>query len=320
MFRNLQKILCGLEEATYGTDPSPSVGTDDIDAKNIVVNYPTEKLDRDLQRESLSPKNPITGKKWIEISFTCELKGSGTHGTAPQIGDLLEACGFSESIGEDGGGSSSVVYTPASMGHKSITFNLYEVNASSGGDYIKHTIKGARGDVNFAFEAGQIARAEFTFQGLYTKPSDIADPGDPSYESSSPPIVDSLSLSYGGNSDLVAQAVNIALGNDVSEKPDLNTQYGIAGYRINGRTPTGDFNPEAVLLATYDFWQDLVNSEKNALSLTLGSTQGNILEVSAPKVTLDNIDQGERNGITTKEIPFTLGMDAGDDELSLAFK
>lgn len=315
MFRAKQKILCAKEEETYGSDITPAVGTNDIDASNIVINYRGEKLDRDLQRESLSPENPVIGKKSIEISFTCELKGSGSAGTAPQIADLLEACGFSESV--DAG--SSVVYAPASTGHKSVTIYLYDVQVESSGNYRLHKITGARGNANLIFEAGQIARVEFTFQGLYNIPTDVVDPGDPSYESTNPPIVDSATLQLNSES-LIAQMVGINLNNNVVEREDLNTAHGLKGFEITGRAPTGEMNPEAVLLATYDFWTDWADATARALELTLGATAGNILEVSAPKVTPDNIDEADRNGIRAERIPFTLGLDSGDDELILTFK
>lgn len=318
MFRTKQKILCAKEEETYGTDVTPAVGTNDIDASNIVISYRGEKLDRDLQRETLSPESPVVGKKSIEISFTCELKGSGTHGTAPQIGDLLEACGFSEATGASGG-SSSVVYNPASTGHKSVTIYLYDVQVESSGNYRLHKITGARGNANLIFEAGQIARVEFNFQGLYNIVTDVADPGDPSYESTNPPIVDSATFKL-NNESLVAQMVGINLNNNLVEREDLNTAHGLKGFEITGRSPTGEFNPESLLLATYDFWTDWVGATQRALELTLGDTQGNILEVDAPKVTLDNIDEEDRNGIRSERIPFTLGLDSGDDELVLTFK
>lgn len=318
MFRTKQKILCIKEEGSYGSDSSPAVGTNDIDASNIVRNYNGEKLDRDLQRETLSPESPIIGKKSMQISFTCEVKGSGTHGTAPQLGDLLEACGFSESIGASGG-SSSVVYNPASTGHKSVTIYLYDVQTEGSGDYRLHKITGARGNCNVIAEAGQIARIEFTFQGLLNDMIDVSDPGDPSYESTNPPIVESASFQINTTS-LVAQMINLNMNNNIAERPDMNTAHGIAGFQITGRTPTGEFTPESVLKATYDFITDWKAATSRAIEFTLGDTQGNIVEVSAPALTLDNISEEDREGVQGERIPFSLGLSSGDDELQLVFK
>jgi len=317
MYRSKQKILLGKEEASYATDPTPTLASNAIDAKDIKINYVGEVLERDLQRESISPVASKLGKRSIEISFTCELKGSGTAGTAPAIGDLLEACGFAESSGHTGG-SSSVLYKPASTGHKSITFYLYDVQAETG-NYRLHEVNGARGNANIILEAGQIPRIEFSFKGKYVLPIDTADPGNATYESTTPPVVSSSSFSLNSVGTLVIQSVNVDIANEVSERPDLDDATSIAGFMITGRKPNGSFNPEAVLLATYDFWTDWVGATQRALSVVCGATAGNICTITAPKVIIDAISEGDRNGIRTEDIPFRLSLDSGDDELVLSF-
>ena len=311
-FLSRQKVLLVKEEATYGTDPVPTVGDNAIDAMGIKTNYPGEVLERDMERASISPVAPKLGKRYAEVSFSTELKGSGAAGTAPAIGDLLEACGFGEAVSA----GVSVTYTPASTGHKSVTFYVYDIQAATGNSRL-HKITGARGTFNLITEAGQIARIEWTFQGLYTKPADVASPGAASYESTKPPIVESSTFTLNSVATLVAQALNIDIANEVSQREDINAAAGIKGFEIIGRKPNGSFNPEAVLLATYDFWGDWVAATERALELVVGSVAGNIITISAPKVTLDTISEGERNGIRTEDIPFKCAMNTGDDEISI---
>lgn len=312
-FLTKQKLLLAKEESVYGTDPTPTVGDNAIDASDIKINYVGDVLDRNLMRDNLSPTNPVIGKRYIEISFNCEIKGSGSAGTAPALGDLLEACGLTESVSA----GSSVTYTPSANTMKSVTFYLYDVSIGSGSSRM-HEINGARGNVNFVMEAGQIARAEFSFQGLYNIPVDCSAPSTPTFESTLPPVVNSASFTLNSVS-LVAQAVSIDMGNEVSQSENVSATTGISSFQIVGRKPVGQFNPEAVLLATYDFWSDWTGATKRALSIAVGATAGNICTITAPKVTLDALSEGELNGIMTADIPFHLGVNSGNDEIQLKF-
>ena len=315
-YRTRQKILLAKEESEYGSDPTPTVGDNAIDAEEIKVNYQGEVLERGLQRESLSPVRSLVGQRWIEVSFTCELKGSGSAGTAPAIGDLLEACGFSESVDE----GSSVVYAPASVGHKSITIYVYDVQTASSGNYRLHKITGARGNVNIVMEAGQIAKLEFTFQGKYNLPTDESDPGNASYESTTPPVVDNSTFTINSSDAIIAQALNLDMGNEVVKRPDITSSGGIAGFEIVARKPNGAFNPEALLVATYDFWSDWTAATERALSILIGSAAGNKATIAAPKITLDNIAEGDRDGIRIEDIPYRCGLSSGDDEVTITFE
>jgi len=315
MFRTKQKILLAKEESTYGTDASPTVADNAIEARNIRFNYAGDILERNLEKESLSPDAPVLGKRFCDISFEVELKGSGSKGTAPAIGDLLEACGFAETVSA----GSSVTYDPASTGHKSITIYVYEVQTESGNWRLKKAT-GCRGTFNIRLEAGGIAVLEFKFQGLYTALSDVSDPGNASYESTLPPVVESANFTINSVNSLVVQSMNIDIANEISQRDDINSSGGIKGFVITGRKPNGTFNPEAVLSATYDWWTDWVNANRRALSVVVGSADGNKCTISAPKVSIDAINEGEKNGIITDEIPFRLSIDSGDDEIELKFE
>jgi hypothetical protein len=318
MFLSKNKLLLIKEETTEGQDASPTPAANAIEAKGIKIEYLGELLERDLLRSTFSNNAPLMGQRNIELSFTMEVKGSGTSGTAPKIGDMLEACGFSEHIGA-AGGSSSVVYKPASSGIKSVTIYLYEMQDT--GNCRLHKITGARGSVSYNFEAGKIATAEFKVQGLYNDPTDVAVPTGSAFESTVPPIVESSLFTLNSSDDLVASAVKIDMNNEIAKREDLNSATGLLGFIITGRKPSGSFNPEALLKATYDFHTDWKNATARALSIALGAAagNGNHLVVTAPKLVLEKIGEGERAGIRTEDIPFRLAVNSADDEIELKF-
>jgi hypothetical protein len=184
------RILLAKEEAIYGTDPTPTVAANAIEAKNVKVNYMGDLLERDNVRSNISPVSPVVGKRWVEVSFDIELKGSGTKGTAGRIGDLLEAC----SMAETASAGSSVVYVPTSSSQKSVTLWIYDNDSASA---VLHKVTGAMGNFSIKLTAGQYGVISFAFKGKYNAPTDVALTVAPTYESTTPPIVESAVFTLG---------------------------------------------------------------------------------------------------------------------------
>lgn len=314
MFLTGKRILLAKEESTYGTDPTPVVASNAIDAEKIEISYEGDVLERNPVRGYLSPVAPAgIGKRSVKLSFDVELKGSGSAGTAAKLGDLLEACGFAETVSA----GSAVSYAPSSGAIKSITLYLYDLQDS--GSCVLHKVKGARGTMQLNAAAGQIAKFSFTFNGLYELPTDAAAPSAPTYESTKPPVVESAQVTLNGVSSLVVSEVSLDMQNNIVSSDDVNAATGISKFALTGRKPTGKIAPEAVLLATYDFWTDWKNAAERAASLVIGATAGNIITISMPKLTIDSIAGGDRNGILTRDLPFRASASAGNDEVSIIF-
>lgn len=306
-----QRILTAKIETNYGEDSSP-IGTDAVNARNIKVNYSGDVLERDLHRNDLSPVAPVLGKRSVEVSFEVDLAGSGSQGVAPDIGDLLQACGFLETVNA----GSSIVYTPASQAVKSVTIKVYDLLDATNSKI--HKITGARGNVSFDFSAGQLAKANFTFRGLYTAPVD-GTTVTPTFFATVPPVVSSGGLSFDSVTTLVVQSVSVDMGNEIAEIPSIGSANGLESVRIVGRRPSGSFNPEAVSIATYDGYSDWTASTQLAFSFNVGSVNYNKIAISMPKVTIDALNDGDVNGLRSTDIPFKLNRNSGNDEISITF-
>ena len=308
------RILLAKEETGgYGVDPTPTVAANALEARNVKVSYQGDLLERDNVRSNISPVSPVVGKRWVEVTFDVELKGSGTKGTAGRIGDLLEAC----SMAETASAGSSVTYVPTSSSQKSVTIYVYDNDTGSA---VLHAITGAMGNFTIKLTAGQYGVLSFAFKGLYNAPSDVALTSAPTYETTAPPIVESAVFTLGLDEDLIAQEVNLDIGNEIAMRDDISSANGIKGIVVANRKGKGSFNPEATLIATYDFWTDWTGSAQKALSAVIGSASGNKCTITAPKVTIDNIADGDRERVLTRDIPFSLGQNAGNDEISLKFE
>ena len=92
-----QAVLLAASEGTgasnYGSLASMN-GTNAVLTTIPSFSFDVETYERDVARNSLSPLPPRTTNMDVSVSFSCEIKGSGTAGTAPEIAPLLLACGM----------------------------------------------------------------------------------------------------------------------------------------------------------------------------------------------------------------------------------
>ena len=78
-------------------------------------------------------------------------------------------------------------------------------------------------------------------------------------------------------------------------------------------------NPEAILLATYDWYADWKAGTGRALTMDIGSEAGNKCRITAPNVMIEGISQGDRNSLNVKDIGLRFNLSDADDEVQLAF-
>jgi len=299
-------VILAKIEGTYGVDPVPTSPDNAILVSSPDLKVDGEILTRDYVRQNMSPIGHVIGKKKVTCSFTCELKGSGTAGTAPQVGVLLRACGLEETVA-----ASSVTYTPRSTGFESVTLYVYF-------DGLLHKVPGVVGSVSLNLEAGKYGELSFDFEGKYTKPIDAALPASGPVITPTPEIVKSANFSVGGYAATI-NGLQFGLNNTITAPGNVNSADGYGDLRITGRDPSGSFDPEAVLLATHDFWAAWEAATPQALTVTIGATAGNIVDVDVDFAVSREIGYGDREGIRTYEIPYTAQGSAGDDEVEIIF-
>ena len=93
-----KRLILIEEESTYGTDASPD-GADAVLVRDLSITpQQSDIVSRDLIRPYLGASEQLLANTRVECTFSVELAGSGTAGTAPRYGKALKACGFSETI------------------------------------------------------------------------------------------------------------------------------------------------------------------------------------------------------------------------------
>jgi hypothetical protein len=156
MLTSREVILVKLE-ATYQQDPGLSASDDAVLVEQPSwANEGARMIERAVTKPTFGKKQQVFGGSLKKISFSCEVKGSGTAGHAPEIGALLQACALGETVVAD----TSVTYAPVSTpsSHKSVTIGYYQ-------DGMFRKLYGCRGTVSFSLEAGGKMMAAFEMTG-----------------------------------------------------------------------------------------------------------------------------------------------------------
>lgn len=307
-------------ESTYGVDAVP-VAADGLYAAigglpEIVQEANTlNDVSRGGVLSKMQPAPP--GPRSFRFSVRVPLRGRGAAYSAsvkPKVGTLLRACGFSETLVTTGG-SESVTYKPRSSGWESASIYVYL-------DGLLYKMLGSRGNVNFTMRTGGIAFAEFTLDAFYADPTDVAavfPTGEPTLP---PPTFVSSAFQLGtANYAAPFQSINVDMKNQVVLLPDSTKADGIGSVEIVDRIPDGSFDPEAALVATFNYYSAWKSQTLQDMSWQLGGVQYNRVKFTLPEVALSQVTVGDRNGAAIFTTPFTIvsSSSAGDDEVQVVF-
>ena len=301
----LRKRLIVIEtESSYGTDPTPD-GADAVLVRDLSITpQSSDVVSRDLIRPYLGASQQLLANTRVECTFSVELAGSGTAGTAPQYGKALKACGLAETVAS----GTSVTYDPVSASFSSVTIH-YNI------DGVRHKVTGCRGNVGITASVGEIPTLDFSFTGIYNAPDDSALL-TPTYANQDDPLIfkngntsSFALLSYAG----ALQSFSFDLGNSTTYRELVG---GTKEVLITDRAASGSVSIEAVALGTKDYFDAALGN----LQFTHGSTAGNIVQFTSSKVDIGDVAYGDSDGIAMLEIPYTCVPDsAANAEFDLIF-
>jgi hypothetical protein len=304
-------LLLAKEESTYGTDPTPTTGSNAFLAYDVELRPQSTVIERNPMSVTLSREKTKNTFKFYEISFMVEIAGSGSAGTAPRgVGDLLEACGMSETVV----GATSVTYKPATSSLKSVTIYGHK-------DGIMYELNGCVGNVNIIARAGETPKYQFSLSGLYNIPADTTFPSSATFDSTQPEVCQGLTYTFGSSLAPNASSLEINLNNEIGRLDTFAGADGIAAFAVTSRNPQFTLETEAITRATSDgdLWSDLGTFTSRAMSLALGATAGNICTITTPAAVIDNMNVVDRNGIQSYSLTGSLARSSGDDEVSIAY-
>ena len=306
----LRKRLILVEtESTYGTDPTPD-GADAVLVRDLSITpQQSDTVSRELIRPYLGASEILLANTRVECTFSVELAGSGTAGTAPQYGKALQACGLSETVVA----ATSVTYAPVSSSFDSVTIH-YNI------DGVRHKVTGARGTFTLNANVGEIPTIDFTFTGIYNAPDDSALP-TATYANQATPLIfkngntDTFSLlSYSG----CLQSVSMDLGNTIVYRELIGCEKEVL---ITDRSANGTVVVEAPTIAEKDYFAAaLTDATLGNLTFQHGTAAGNIVDFSSTRVDIGDVSYSDQDGIAMLNMPYTaIPSTAGNDEFSLIY-
>lgn len=294
-------------ESTYNTDSSPLAANAVAFSELSWSNEGLRMVERGVIQQGLDTLQRIYAGMLKTLTFTVELKGSGAAGTAPEFGPLLRACGLGETISA----STSATYAPVSSSIESCTIYYYE-------DGSLHKMTGCRGNCNFDFAVGDVAKAVFTMTGHRADPTD-ATLASPVYDSTNPIGLINIPFTLGGDS-LVVNGFNLDLANVIATPESLSATDGYSTVQITGRDPGGSLDPENVVVSTTPLIADFTGGVLNAISIgSIGGTAGNKVDLDLPKAYYVDATNADRQGVRTYDMAYNAAINTGDDEMSLVF-
>lgn len=306
------EVILAKIESSYNTDPTPTAGSNAVLVQNVVPKVSGLRMvERPAIRANLNDVQAVYGGQLMELSFDCEIKGSGTAGTAPEIGVLFRGCALHETVVA----VTSVTYNPISSAHESITLYWYE-----GGKKL-HKITGARGDYTIKATAGGLMLASFKFTGHYTAPTDQSIPS-PTYLTTVPRTALSMTITVGGVA-VVARDWTVAAGQTVAMPPSIQASDGYSEIQITDQKFSGTMTIEAELASVIDVDTQLQNGTGLTFSPgTLGSVGGNkfALTTASNGLYWTSRDWTDGDGLRLRSMPFGLvDSSAGNDSIAMAF-
>ena len=300
-------------ETTAGTLATPA-STDAILISDASFDLDYKNVDRNLIRPYFGHPGQLVGTRNVKIGFTCELFGSGTAGTAPAWGALLQACAFAETIAA----GVSVEYTPVTSGLKTISI-LYHL------DGITHTALGCMGNVTFGMKDGERPTMKFEFVGIDGGPAAASMPATSYTAWKVPAVVNSINsnkvklggtyaaAAVTGGTDYCSRGFEINMANDVKYLPLL----GCTSVDIFDRKPTSSIALDLTAAQEVTMRSDINANTKTSLSLLHGLTAGNKVLMFAPNVARSNPKYEDYEGSVLVAMDLALEPLTGNDEIRI---
>ena len=310
-------VILAKIETTAGTDASPAASTDALLVSDLTpMTIEAQNVDRSVIRGTFGASEQLVATRYKRLSFSVEFAGSGTAGTAPAWGKLLQACGVAEAVLAS---PARVEYTPVSTSLKTLSIYYYD-------DGALHKLLGSMGNVRLSARAGEIPRLQFDFLGVDGGDSATANPS-PTLTAWKTPItmakanvVDvTVGATYAagaltGGTVYPSTGLEVDFGNQVNFTPLLSSEsIDLTNRSVSGRVMLD-------LTAAQEIAQlAIVNANTTAsYALTIGSTAGSKLIIHAPAVQLINPRKGELNGRRMISYDMRMVPVAGNDELRIA--
>lgn len=302
-----QRTLAAKIETTTGTAIALAAADGAINVFGSSLESAIKMVEREPQG-TFTPLAPIPGASEATSKFKTEMTVQGGVSDPFWMTVLLKACGFAVN---------ATIWKPLTGAGTTLTMGLYQ-----SGQLLQ--MAGAVGKFTMNFESGKPVMIDWDFQGVWQSPTGVALI-TPTYPAATlVPRFAGATLTLGGLALRVGK-MSITVENSIAMREDATALdpggygTGIHSYQITGRKITTKISPEALPLATKDWWADHRAVTGAALAMVIGgSTAFNNIHIGAPAlVHLDAPGVEDDNGIYRNSLNFLNLGSMGDDELTI---
>jgi len=269
---------------------------DDLEILPVIPYEPRNGTGLYLGNERAGTLGARAGK----CTFKTELRGNGSSGLDAGVAILLQACGLVKS-------SEAYAMHSVIANQKTISIDVWD-------DGKKKGLAGASGEWGLDFENGGRVMLSFEFSGIWQPPIDDALP-------TWTPGTGGVMRAQSGTFTIDANAIKIAKGSfkmgcKVAPEYSVAAVGGIACYIITDFDPSLTVDPEADLVAGYDFYGKHLAGTTAAIVLVVndGTVKATF---TIPAAQIKDIKSGDRDGIEIEDVTYQLNHSSGNDAMGI---
>lgn len=308
-------IITSKPETTAGTDALPTGAANAVLVTEMSITpLDAQNIGRNLVRPYFGGSEQLVGPASVKISFSVELAGSGTAGTAPAWGNLLLGCAAGEGTLAT---PARVEYTPVTDALKTLTQYYYD-------DGVLHKLLGAMGNCTLSARVGDRPMLKFEFTGLDGGVSEASTtatytPWKKPVAMTKANVIDiTLGATYAagaitGGQVYPSTGLELNFGNVVNFSAMLSNE----SVDISDRESSGSIELELTPAQEVAMMASVKANTTQSVALTIGLAAGNKIIVFAPAAQLFAPKKAELNGkrLIGFDVRFVPSPDgAGNDE------
>lgn len=303
-------VLLAKIETTEGSDASPTGSANAVLVSDVnITPLAGNSVDLNYVRPYMGSSTSIRVEDYVQISFTVDLAGTATAGTAAPWGPMLRGCGFSETL-------TASAITGAAQAGTTDTITLASGASSVSGTYVGATIAYTTGGTNFGTARTVIAYNGSTKVATVNKAFDTAPAASSGYSIGANatylPVstgFESLTLYYNVNGvrhKILGARGSFSLTQTAQERPALQFSYtGNFGGVADASEATPDYTGYQVPVP--------VNSTNTRALIAGKQTDGSATGVQLQSFSLDLAGTvTHRMLVGSESVQFTDRKPAGD--------
>ena len=236
--------------------------------------------------------------------FTADVvaRTGGALGVAPSYGELLKACGLSETITA----TTDVAYTPAS------SFVQGTAKVYLDGSY--RDVTGIVGDMTISGKVGELAKFAFSMKGFTTLGETAGANPAVTVDANKNLIVENASIVTVGGASIPLTSFEFKTGNQINE----TNAIGQNEFYISDIKPT--IKVTAVKTkGVADHWADLNANTVKTVVITLGTVAGDMITLTAPYCNPTDVNESDDSGKIVYDETFECQSSAGYDNFSIVY-